>query len=62
MGLYKLTNLRTEREKLICLLFIRFIKDPKLVNEFLFGKELGGITTGENMFESVNENILLSNL
>ena len=44
------------------LAFIRLIKDLKLVNELLFCKELDSTTTGENVFELVNENVLLSKL
>ena len=44
------------------LAFIRFIKDPKLVNEFFFCKELEGTATGEDIFKLVNENVLLFKL
>ena len=44
------------------LAFIRFTKNLKLVNELLFCKELDSTTTGEDIFELVNENVLLSKL
>jgi len=44
------------------LAFIRFIKDGKLVNEFFFCKDLKSTTTGGDIFELVNENVLLFNL
>jgi len=43
------------------LAFIQFAKDSKLVNKFLFCKELDATTTGEDIFKLVNENVLLSN-
>uniref|UniRef100_A0A8C4XCW1 Uncharacterized protein n=1 Tax=Erpetoichthys calabaricus TaxID=27687 RepID=A0A8C4XCW1_ERPCA len=44
------------------LAFIRFIKDEKCVNEFLFCKDLQTTTKGEDIFNVVNENILLFKL
>ena len=41
------------------LAFIRFIKDAKVVNEYLFCKKLEGTTRGEDIFQLVNENVLL---
>ena len=41
---------------------IRFIEDLKLVKELLFCKKLDRTTTGENVFEMVDENVLLSEL
>ena len=39
-----------------------FIKDLKLVNELLFCKEFDSTTAGEDIYELVNENVLLSKL
>ena len=51
-------NESTDRTgKAYLLAFIRFIKDPKLVNKFFFCKELEGTTTGEDILKLVNENV-----
>lgn len=39
------------------LAFIRFVKDEKFLNEYLFCKDLKGTTTGKDIFELVKENI-----
>lgn len=44
------------------LAFIRFIKDGKFVNEYLFCKDLQTMMRGEDIFKLVNENILLFKL
>ena len=44
------------------LAFIRFVQDLRLVNKLLLCKELVTTTTGENTFELVDENVLLSKL
>lgn len=44
------------------LAFIRFIKDGKCVSEYLFCKELQTTIKGEDIFNVVNENILLFKL
>ena len=44
------------------LTFIRFKKNKKCVNEYLFCKDLQTTTKGENIFVVLNENILLLKL
>ena len=44
------------------LAFIGFIKNEKFVSEYLFFKDLQTTTKGEDIFNVVNENILLSKL
>ena len=44
------------------LAFIRFTKDEKCVIEYLFCRELQTTTKGEDIFNVVNENILLFEL
>ena len=51
---------RTGKSHLLA--FIRVINNETLVNEFLFCKELKGTTKGEDVFQLVDENILLSEL
>ena len=44
------------------LAFIRFIKNDKFINEFLFCDELKTTTKGEDIFDMVNKNVMLFNL
>jgi hypothetical protein len=44
------------------LAFIRFIKDGKFMNEYLFCKDLKDTTKGDDIFDLVNENVLFFNL
>ena len=46
-------------KKCIQLALIRFKKDAKCVNEYLFCKDMKTTTTGKDIFKLVNENILL---
>ena len=59
-GLYKLTTDRTGKAHLLA--FIRFIKDAKFVNEYLFCKEMTSTVRGEDIIELINKNVLLSKL
>ena len=43
------------------LAFIRFIKDESFVNEFFFCKDLKTTSTGQDIYEIVNENVSLFN-
>ena len=44
------------------LAFIRFIKDAKFLNEYLFCKDMKTTTTDKDIFKLMNENILLFKL
>ena len=62
-GHFRLMNQRISVEKYekwisVLLAFIRFVKNEKFLNEFLFCKYLKNTTRGEDIFKLVNENIL----